>query len=82
MWVTKYRRAALAGEVGTQARELLREICAHEAVVIIKGQIAKDPVQLFVALSLQVTIRRLVQRLKGKTAYKLLHEYPDLHKKF
>jgi putative transposase len=30
----------------------------------------------------QVTISRLVQRLKGKTAYKLLHEFPHLRKKF
>ena len=33
VWVTKYRRAALSGEVGTRVRELIREICAQEGVV-------------------------------------------------
>ena len=66
VWVTKYRRAALSGEVGTRIRELIREICAQEDVVIIKGHVAKDHVHLFVSIPPQVTISRLVQRLKGK----------------
>jgi putative transposase len=35
-----------------------------------------------VSIPPQVTISRLVQRLKGKTAYKLLQEYPHLRKEF
>jgi putative transposase len=82
VWVTKYRRAALQGEVGTRVRELIRQICAQRDVVIIKGHVAQDHVHLFVSIPPQVTISRFVQQLKGKTAYKLLHEYPHLHKKF
>jgi len=80
--VTKYRQAALQGEVGTRVRELLREVCAQADVVISSGHVAKDHVPLFVSIPPPVTISRLVQRLKGKTAYKLLHEFPHLHKKF
>jgi putative transposase len=82
VWVTKYRRPAIGGEVGTRVRDLLREICAQEDVLIIKGHVAKDHVHLFVSIPPQVTISRLVQRLKGKTAYKLLQEFPHLRKKF
>jgi putative transposase len=82
VWVTKYRRAALRGEVGTRLRDLIREICAQDDVIIITGHVSKDHVHLFVSIPPQVTISRLVQRLKGKTAYKLLHEYPHLRKKF
>ena len=63
-------------------RDLIREICAHDDVLIIKGHVAKDHVHLFVSIPPQVTISRLVQRLKGKTAYKLLQEFPHLRKKF
>jgi hypothetical protein len=45
VWVTKYRRAALSGEVGTRVRELIREICAQEGVVIIKGQVVASDVR-------------------------------------
>jgi putative transposase len=50
--------------------------------LIIQGHVAKDHVHLFVSIPPQVTISRLVQRLKGKSAYKLLQEFPHLRKKF
>lgn len=49
--------------------------------MIITGQVARDHGCPFVSINPQVTISRLVQRLKGKTAYKLLHKFPHLHKK-
>jgi putative transposase len=82
VWVTKYRKAVLTGAVGTRVRDLLREICAHDDVLIIQGHVAKDHVHLFVSIPPQVTISRLVQRLKGKSAYKLLQEFPHLRKTF
>ena len=82
VWVTKYRRALLSGAGGTRLRDLWREICAHDDVLIIKGHVAKDHGHLFVSMPPQVTISRLVQRLKGKSAYKLLAEFPHLRKKF
>ncbi len=82
VWVTKYRRAAIGGAVGTRVRDLLREICVQQDVLIINGHVAKDHVHLFVSIPPQVTISRLVQRLKGKTAYKLLQEFPHLRKTF
>jgi putative transposase len=81
VWVTKYR-PAIGGEVGTRIRDLLREICAQADVLISKGHVAKDHVQLFVSIPPQVTISRRVQRIKGKTAYKLLQEFAHLRKKF
>src|SRR5690349_16021641 len=82
VWVTKYRKAVLTGPVGTRVRDLLREICARDDVLIIQGHGAKDHVHLFVSIPPQVTISRLVQRLKGKSAYKLLQEFPHLRKTF
>jgi len=82
VWVTKYRKPVMSGEVGLRVRELLREICGTHEVTIMKGHIAKDHVHLFVSVPPRVTISRLVQMLKGKSAYKLLHEFPHLQKKF
>jgi putative transposase len=82
VWVTKYRKPVMTGEVGTRLRELIREICGNQEVTIIKGHISKDHVHLFVSLPPQVTISRLLQLLKGKTSYKMMHEFPHLRKKF
>ncbi len=47
-----------------------------------KGQVAKDHVHLFLSVPPSVTISRLVQQLKGKSSYKMMHEFPHLRKKF
>ncbi len=71
VFTTKYRKPALSGEVATRVRDLVREICAQHEVKIMKGHVAKDPVHLFVSIPPQVTISRLLQWLKGKTAHHL-----------
>ena len=71
VFTTKYRKPALSGEVATRVRDLVRENCAQHEVKIMKGHVAKDPVHLFVSIPPQVTISRLLQWLKGKTAHHL-----------
>ena len=61
-------------EVGERLRELIRELCAADDVSILRGHVARDHVHLFLSIPPQVTSSRLVQRLKGKSSYKLLAE--------
>jgi len=48
--ITKYRRAALSGAVGTRVRELVQEICRANDIEIVKGHVGKDHVHLFVSV--------------------------------
>ena len=82
VWTTKYRRAALTGEVAVRVRDMVREICGQHDVKIMKGHVSKDHVHLFVSIPPQVTISRLLQWLKGKTAYKVMQEFPHMKKFF
>ncbi len=82
VWTTKYRKPVLVGPVGLRPRELIREICGAQDVHILKGHVSKDHVHLLVSIPPQVTISRLVQRLKGKSAYKMLQEFAPLRKQF
>ncbi len=82
VWITKYRKEVLEGAVAIRVREILRSICQRESVDIIKDHISRDHIHLFVSIPPQVTISRLVQKLKGKTSYKLLNEYPHLSKTY
>jgi putative transposase len=54
--------------VALRVRDLIRAICAQPEVTIMKGHVAKDHRPLFVSIPPQVTISRLSQWLKGKTA--------------
>jgi putative transposase len=82
VWVTEYRKPALAGAVGVRVRDLIREICGTLDVLIIRGHVSEDHVHLLVSIPPQVAVSRLVQRLKGKTAYKLLAEFAHLREQF
>ena len=82
VWVTKYRKAALVGDVAVRVRDLIRDICGQHDVKILKGHVAKDHEHLFVSIPPQVTVSRLLQWLKGKTAHHLLAEFSHLKKQF
>ena len=72
VWTTKYRQPVLTGEVAWRRRELLRDVCGQHEVKIRKGHVSKEHVHLFVSIPPQVTLRRLVPWLKGKTANRLM----------
>ena len=80
VWITKYRRPALKGEVATRSRDLIRDICGQHDVRIIKGHVSKDPIHLFVSIPPQVTASRLVQWLNGKTAHHLMAKFAHARK--
>ena len=82
VWITKYRKPVLVGDVALKAREILRQICASESVDIIRGHVSRDHIHLFVSIPPQVAISRLVQKLKGKSSHKLLHTYPSLRRQY
>jgi putative transposase len=66
----------------TRVRDLIRDICGQHEGKIMKGHVAKDHVHLFISIPPQVTISRLLQWLKGKTAHQLLAEFAHLKKQF
>jgi putative transposase len=49
VWITKYRKPVLHGEVALRVRELIREICKSLDVEIIKGHVSKDHLHLLVS---------------------------------
>jgi REP-associated tyrosine transposase len=82
VWITKYRKPVLFGNVATRVRDLIREICKSMDIEILKGHVSKDHVHIFVSFPPYVSVSDLVKRLKGKTSRKLLSEDRQLSKKF
>ena len=82
VWITKYRKPVLLGDIALKTREIIRQICASLDVEIIRGHIAHDHVHLFVSLPPQVTISSLVQKLKGKSSHALQNIFPSLRRQY
>jgi putative transposase len=82
VWITKYRKPILQGEIAVRARELIREICKSKEMEIIKGHVSKDHVHIFVSVPPHISVSQLVQSLKGKSSRKLMMEFKGLSRAF
>jgi putative transposase len=82
VWITKYRKPVLYGEESLRIRDLIRRICAELEVEILAGNIRRDHVHLLLSYPPQLSISKIVQRLKGVTSRKLLQESGRLRKEF
>ena len=82
VWITKYRKPVVRGEIAERLRDLIREICKARDIEILKGHVSRDHVHVFLSVPPQLSVSQLVQSLKGKTSRKLLMEYKSLSRAF
>ena len=82
VWIPKYRRAVLTGEVALRVRDLLRQIAAEHELEIVSGKVARDHVHLFISYRANQQVSQIMQWVKGISSRVLLQEFPLLRKKF
>ena len=82
VWITKYRKPILSGEIAKRLRELIRGFCKELDVEILKGHVSQDHVHLFVSVPPYISVSKVMQKLKGKSSYKMLREFKALSRKF
>lgn len=82
VWITKYRKPVLRGEIGKRLPELIRQTCDTLEVYIEKGRIAPDHVHLLSSVPPNVSVSDLLQRLKGRSSRRTLDEFGELKKQF
>ena len=82
VWGTKYRKRVLKKDVGYRLRELLRQVCSDQKVEVLSGVVAKEHVHMLVSIPPQVSVSKLVQKLKGKSSFKLQREFASLRKEY
>jgi putative transposase len=82
VWITKYRKPVLRGEIAERIRDLIREICKANDVEILKGHVSREHVHIFVSVPPHMSVSELMKSIKGKTSRKMLMEYKTLSKAF
>ncbi len=80
--MTKYRYHVLVGDVKYRVRELVRQICAHHEVTIVKGHVSHDHVHILVMSPPQHAPSYLMQKVKGRTSRVLQQEFPHLRTRY
>ncbi len=82
VWITKYRKKVLKGQVGLRLRELVRQVCAAQDVYIISGSIQSDHLHMLLSVPPNLSVSKLMQLIKGRTSRKLLQEFESLSREF
>ena len=82
VWITKYRRSVLTGQVAHRLRDLIREICKTHEIEIMRGHVSADHVHILVSAPPNISASKIMQYVKGKTSRKLMMEFRHLNRLF
>jgi len=82
IWIPKYRKPVLTGQVAIRVRDIIRQIAMEHERDIISGKVAKDHVHIFISYRPQYDVSKLVQYLKGISSRVLLQEFAHLKRMF
>jgi putative transposase len=82
VFIPKYRKPVLRGEIALRVRELIRQICTRHDVEILRGHVRPDHVHLLLSVPPSMAPSRVMQLIKGKTSHKLLQEFRTLRKTY
>jgi putative transposase len=82
VFIPKYRKPVLRGEIARRLRDLIREICRTKDIEILKGHVRPDHVHLLLSLRPEQSPSRVMQAIKGKSSHHLLQDFRTLQRSF
>jgi putative transposase len=80
VWIPKRRKKVLVGEVKTRLIQIFQELAIEKEWVIRALEVAPDHIHLFVEVHPTDAINQVVKAFKGRSAYLLRLEFPELKK--
>jgi putative transposase len=80
VWIPKYRKKILTGEVAVRVRDLLRQIAMEHEIAILSGKVSSDHIHVLIGYRPHQDVSTIVQWLKGISSRVLLQEFPHLRK--
>ena len=78
VWITKYRRKILRGEISQRLREIIRQTCKKNNIDIIRGNIRLDHVHVLISCPPNIAPSKIAQYLKGRSSKLLQEEFAEL----
>lgn len=82
VWITKYRKPVLVGELARRVRELLRQIFKSHVVEVFKGYVSRSRIHPLVSVPPHLSVSHLVKELKVKSSWKVMCEFKSLSKQY
>ena len=82
VFIPKYRRKAMYGEVRKEMADILVKLCKMEGIKLIEGAVGKDHVHMYVSIPPKFSISKVMSKLKGKSALMIFDRHPNYRDKY
>ena len=75
VWVPKYRKRAIFGQMRRGIGKIVRELCQRHGVELVEGHALSDHVHVLLGIPPKFSVANTVGFLKGKSAIRIHREY-------
>jgi putative transposase len=82
VWIPKYRRKKLFGELRKELGPVLRELAKQKGSEIIEGKLLIDHVHILIAIPPKYAVSQVIGYIKGKSAIYIARNYVGRRKNF
>jgi len=82
VFIPKYRKPILRGEVALAVRDLVREVCKAYDIEILKGHVRPDHVHLLLSVPPTMAPSRVMNAIKGRSSNRLMRKFRELNRQF
>lgn len=82
VWIPKYRRKALFGQLRQYLGELLHDLAAHKESKILEGHLMPDHIHMLVSIPPKYSVSQVMGYMKGKSAIHIARVYLGQKKNF
>ena len=81
VWIPKYRRKVLYGEVREEVRDVLRKlVAAKDGIEILEGSVCVDHIHVCLRIAPKWSVAKVMGYLKGKSALIMFDHHPEWRK--
>ena len=82
VWVPKYRKREIFGEMRRGIGRIVRELCQRQGVELVEGHALSDHVHVLLGIPPKFSVANTVGFLKGKSAIRIHREYLGRQRNF
>ncbi len=82
VWITKYRKRVLSGELRMRVREVIAQVSDELGIKICNGVLSADHVHIFVEIPPHISVSEFVKIAKGRSSRKIQQGFPNIKKEY
>jgi putative transposase len=82
VWIPKYRKKQLFGELRKELGEVLRQLARQKEAEIIEGHLLPDHVHILISIPPKYSVAQVVGYIKGKSAIWIARTYSGRKRNF